>query len=356
MLFYGIIWSEINPEVNTMEETLGKRIAGHRKRLGMTQDRLAEQLGVTAQAVSKWENDQSCPDIAMLPKLAELFGISVDALLGVASHTQAAEAEVVEPITEEEAEPDGLHFQSGNVEFHWDGGRRSSLALAVWILIVGGLLLAGNILTWNLELWDVLWTSGLLVFGLFGILSKFSIFSLSCMLFGAYFLLNKLHILPISIGKELLLPVLLLLFGLSLLIDALHKPSKRHFTLLRNGQKIRHSRCEVADGMLDCNLAFCEVSTVVDAPRLRGGNVSVSFGELELDFSGCEEIAPGCTIEADCSFGELTIKVPRRYRIDADTSTSFGNYEVSGSPDAEPVAVINLVASASFGEISIKYI
>ena len=44
-----------------MEDTLGKRIAAHRRRLGLTQDRLAELLGVTAQAVSKWENDQSCP-------------------------------------------------------------------------------------------------------------------------------------------------------------------------------------------------------------------------------------------------------------------------------------------------------
>lgn len=42
-----------------MEETLGKRIAFHRKRLALTQDALAEQLGVTAQAVSKWENEVS---------------------------------------------------------------------------------------------------------------------------------------------------------------------------------------------------------------------------------------------------------------------------------------------------------
>ena len=66
-----------------MEQTLGKRIMHHRKRMGLTQDQLAEKLGVTAQAVSKWENDQSCPDITMLPKLADIFGISVDALLGL---------------------------------------------------------------------------------------------------------------------------------------------------------------------------------------------------------------------------------------------------------------------------------
>ena len=50
-----------------MEQTLGKRIEENRKKLGLTQDQLAEKLGVTAQAVSKWENDQSCPDITMLP-------------------------------------------------------------------------------------------------------------------------------------------------------------------------------------------------------------------------------------------------------------------------------------------------
>ena len=65
-----------------MDQTLGKRISAHRKQLGLTQDQLAEKLGVTAQAVSKWENDQSCPDISMLPKLAEIFGTSIDELLG----------------------------------------------------------------------------------------------------------------------------------------------------------------------------------------------------------------------------------------------------------------------------------
>ena len=63
-----------------MEQTIGRRIAENRKRLGMTQDQLAEKLGVTAQAVSKWENAQSCPDITMLPRLAEIYGISTDAL------------------------------------------------------------------------------------------------------------------------------------------------------------------------------------------------------------------------------------------------------------------------------------
>ena len=60
---------------------LGKRIAALRKQRGLTQEALAEALGVSAQAVSKWETDNSCPDISLLPKLAAELGVTVDALL-----------------------------------------------------------------------------------------------------------------------------------------------------------------------------------------------------------------------------------------------------------------------------------
>lgn len=64
-----------------MMNTLGARIAENRKKKGMTQDQLAEYMGVSGQAVSKWENDLSCPDITALPLLADCFGITIDALL-----------------------------------------------------------------------------------------------------------------------------------------------------------------------------------------------------------------------------------------------------------------------------------
>ena len=64
-----------------MENTLGTRIAHYRKQKGLKQDQLAEILGVSPQAVSKWENDQSCPDITLLPKLAKQLEVSVDLLL-----------------------------------------------------------------------------------------------------------------------------------------------------------------------------------------------------------------------------------------------------------------------------------
>lgn len=62
-------------------DTLGKRIAALRKEKGMTQEELAEKLGVSPQAVSKWENGQSCPDISLLPRLAAIFGVTTDLLL-----------------------------------------------------------------------------------------------------------------------------------------------------------------------------------------------------------------------------------------------------------------------------------
>ena len=64
-----------------MNTTLGKRIAALRHEKELKQDELAEKLGVSPQAVSKWENDQTCPDISLLPLLARTLGVSVDELL-----------------------------------------------------------------------------------------------------------------------------------------------------------------------------------------------------------------------------------------------------------------------------------
>ena len=59
---------------------LGQNIAYYRKLNGFTQDKLARLIGVSCQAVSKWENNLCCPDIMLLPKLAKIFGITIDAL------------------------------------------------------------------------------------------------------------------------------------------------------------------------------------------------------------------------------------------------------------------------------------
>ena len=61
--------------------TIGKNIKRLRQNKGITQEQLGEVLGVSSQAVSKWENETAFPDITILPELAEYFGISIDELM-----------------------------------------------------------------------------------------------------------------------------------------------------------------------------------------------------------------------------------------------------------------------------------
>lgn len=61
---------------------LNEQITFLRKEKGVTQEELANVLGVTNQAVSKWESAQCCPDIQLLPELADYFGVSIDELMG----------------------------------------------------------------------------------------------------------------------------------------------------------------------------------------------------------------------------------------------------------------------------------
>ena len=64
-----------------MKKTLGAMIAELRKQHGMTQLELAEKMGVTDKAVSKWERGESVPDVLTLVQLAEVFDVTVDELL-----------------------------------------------------------------------------------------------------------------------------------------------------------------------------------------------------------------------------------------------------------------------------------
>ena len=91
--------------MTTSSETLGRRIARLRLARTATQERLAKELSVSPQAVSKWENDINYPDISLLPDLARFLGVSVDELLSGASasaqETAAAQESAAEKSTAE---------------------------------------------------------------------------------------------------------------------------------------------------------------------------------------------------------------------------------------------------------------
>ncbi len=75
----SVVVTEVTEE--TAPKTIGARISEARKTLGYTQEEFSQMLDVTAQAVSKWENDISCPDIQLLPKIADILGMTTDELL-----------------------------------------------------------------------------------------------------------------------------------------------------------------------------------------------------------------------------------------------------------------------------------
>ena len=60
--------------------SIGRTIQCLRKAKGVTQEKMAQQIGVTFQAISKWENEYTLPDIMLLPAIAEYFGVSIDDL------------------------------------------------------------------------------------------------------------------------------------------------------------------------------------------------------------------------------------------------------------------------------------
>ena len=343
-----------------MEQTLGKRIAAHRKRIGLTQEALAEQLNVTAQAVSKWENDQSCPDIATLPKLCEIFGISTDELL---DHRYAPvhQGEVVDGKDDEEnddEETPGIHIENNGWEFHWDGGRINALTFALFVLLVGVLFLLTKIFAVDLSFWSITWPSAILVFGLRGIFHRFSLFSAACTLFGGYTLANSFGLIHWEIPGGLIFPVLLVLFGINLLIDALRKPKKPSFHIKKRGKngKKTASHFEEKGECFDCSLSFGEATHMITLPRLSRGKAELSFGEMTVDLTQCEEIAPDCTIQLECCFGELQLLVPKAYRIEPYPKASFGNVEIVGQPAEDPVSTVCIDSSVSFGEITIRYV
>ena len=326
-----------------MEQSMGKRIVFHRKRLGLTQDQLAEKLGVTAQAVSKWENDQSCPDIYMLPKIAELFGVTTDELLGMSSAEAAA--------TPRREEKSGW-------EFRWDSGRRGAATSAVFVLLVGALLFAARLLEWDVGFWGIVWPSALLVFSLASLFHRFHFTGVVCAALGGYFLVNNLGVLEFCPDKKLLFPALIILVGISLLTDALRKPKKGNFSIHKKGdishKQRKHFTQEGEE--FNCSLAFGEVKHYITLSRLSYGKASVSFGEMELDLRGCGEIAENCGIDIGASFGSLRLNVPAQYRVECAAGTSFGEISTHGSPDEQSKGTITLTGGISFGELEIYYI
>ena len=78
-----------------MSKSFSDNFKSMRKQRGLTQEQIAETLGVSCQAVSKWETNSSYPDISLLPIIADYFGVSVDYLIGHDTSKQVEEINTV---------------------------------------------------------------------------------------------------------------------------------------------------------------------------------------------------------------------------------------------------------------------
>lgn len=347
--------------MNQTDMTMGKRIAARRKELKMTQEALAQELGVSAQAVSKWENDLSCPDISILPKLAKTLGLTTDALLGAEPAEPVHEAQIV---SEPEADDDlpGIYVESSSGSkwnLHFDAPKKASFSLAAWLICTALLMLAGPVLkhgSASIGFWSAVWISALIVWGVGGMIRHIRFSNVIATLGGVYFALEGLGIFHLELGWGIVFPVLILLLGVSLLIDGFRKKKRPsgglHITTPESGA----SEMWVKDGWLVYSNSFGEDRYLVATPELKGGDISVCFGEHVLDFSGVEKVAEDCTVELNSSFGEISLRIPSRFRVNFVTSKNFAETEVHGYPASEPEGTINLVSNLSFGQLSIVYI
>ncbi len=332
--------------------TMGRRIADLRKQKGMTQEQLANQVGVTAQAVSKWENDLSCPDISILPQLAEALGVTTDELLG--------KIQLRSLVVEDGAPKKEKKMHTVNV----------SLQMAKWEKIVFSLLLVGIGVAFLLNslhvislgsgitLWSVLWPFFLTCMGVMLCRKELNPVSLGLALFGLYMILFNLKIIPeqYKLTWGMIWPTALILIGLTVLLGYLFPNRKGE------GEGIFH--VEKGDPVFDYSEegGFVKVDAAFSSPSkkvtgdepFRGADIDMSFGSLVFDLTEAN-IENGATIDADVSFGTLTLRLPAFVGVKSESSAAFGGVNCpAGDPNA--AIRINLKGDVSFGKIEVEYV
>ena len=326
------------------QNTLGGRIKFHRTRLHMTQEQLAQKLGVSPQAVSKWEHDQSCPDILVLPDLAQLFGITVDELLG---KEKPCQAEVVE------------EKRQNHVVWSFSS-RRGNIMIALYVLVVAGLILMNNLYHFDVSWWTVVWTVACVFFGLSNFGGDASLGRITAGFLGLYVLLTEYGIFTWSFRWSIAIPVMLLIWGLSLLIDSLRGIKKPLVTVstTKNIEKDKEKReFSCKDGNLHCALAFGSYRTAVNADILRGGEIESAFGQFTIDFSGCKAASPDCTIEVEHCFGSLKLLFPKHLAVEViEDNSAASRAHIEGAPNEVTNGTVRLSLDKAFSVLNICYV
>lgn len=336
-----------------MEEvTIGKRIMTLRKQKSMTQEQLAERVGVSAQAVSKWENDVSCPDISLIPQLADVLGVTTDELLGV----KPLEPHVVVVDT-----GSGKQGKNGSAkyEFRWESGAKDSIWFAA-VLILAGLafLLSqfGVLPFGKVSFWGVVWPAVVLGIGVSWTVNHFSPLGIGVALLGLYYLLFNLGAATFVLTWNMIWPSALVLLGITILVDKFlpHKRGGFHV----NGDHEPRTEFSDTEGYVHMDAAFCsERRAASGTEEFRGGDIDMSFGEGTLDLTSVTSVSSGALLKVDVSFGSLTLILPRKIRaVAGEIDKSFGSTSTHGVPDEDAAYSIRVSGDVSFGSLDIRYV
>ena len=316
--------------------TLGKRIMSLRKAAGMTQEQLAEKLGVSPQAVSKWENDVSCPDITAIPLIASIFGITSDELLGI------------KPPETPQAPKETAKKSSSS-----QGGT----GLGILMIVLGAAFLISRTASLPFELWDILWPAALLGAGIAWAIENRSLFCLGIAGAGLYFLLANLgNAMPFPLDFNTIWPLALILAGLDVLLPRLF-PSIFHgikpFAGSHRFNENSVSKYDLCNGFLSSETVFGEKHYSVESCEISGSDIQTVFGRCTIDLSRCS-FAADAVLLVEVTFGQLQLILPSSARVISKVESAFGSTDIIGAPDTDAAMVI-LRGKVSFASLEIHY-
>ena len=338
------------------ENTLGKRIAMLRRNQGWTQEQLGEKVGVSAQAVSKWENDQACPDITTLPLLADLFGVTTDELLGL----KPIEPHVV--ILDKEPERNEDHADSGSFELRLDKvDQWGSICICIMaILISVTLILRSTTPLFNREgvnVWNYIWPIILFAIGMRQVRRNI-VFGISAMAIGVYEFIWFGWGVPFEIKWY----VLLLVVAVACLVRILLKklgviPEKAGEPFIEvNGKKPTRVVEYSDDGMfMTAELSFGSNEVVYPYDTIKGMKVETNFGDHRIDLRNIRHFVNDPVLEIEVNFGNVVVLLPDNVKLHKTSETAFGAFRVKGEPSSSADQIAYFRTEVNFGNLEIRY-
>ena len=332
--------------------TLGKRIAMLRKNQGWTQEQLGEKVGVSAQAVSKWENDIACPDIATLPLLADLFGVTVDELLGV----KPIEPHVVILDKEPESEKNNKGVQ---FSIHRDDGHWGAITLCITAILICVMLILRSMTPLfnraDVGVWNYIWP--LLVFGL-GLASvrEDVVFGVAAMAFGAYELVWFGWGVPFEIQWYVVVLILALTVLIKILLQKLGLLQKKNKKFVEVEGNAPNRVCNYSDegNFIRAEMSFGHNSITYPYDTLNGMKLETNFGDHEIDLRSVRNFN-NALMEVEVNFGNVIITLPPCVRVVKSADTAFAALRVIGEPDPAADQTVYLKGDVNFGNLEIRY-